>query len=62
MLDSNRYYETFPDERPALSPLRALLDALARLEAEFRKYLEQGEEGDRAETGPARPTQDSARS
>jgi hypothetical protein len=62
MLDGNRYYETFPDERPVLSSLRALLDALARLEAEFRKYLEQAEEGDQAETGRAQPMQDSARS
>jgi hypothetical protein len=62
MLDGNRYYEAFPDERPALASLRALLDALARLEAEFRKYLEQAGEDDQAEIGPARPTQDSARS
>ncbi len=63
MLDGDRYYKTFPDERPALSSLRALLNALAKLEEEFRKYLEQAEEGDQAETGPAHPTQDdSARS
>ena len=58
MLDGNHYYKTFPDERPALSSLRALLDALARLEEELRKYLEQAEEGDQGETDPARLRQD----
>jgi hypothetical protein len=43
MLDGNRYYKAFPDERPTLSSLQALLDILERLEAEFRRYLQSGE-------------------
>ena len=46
MLDGDRYYDSFPDERPAVSSLQALLDALAKLEEEFRKYLEQAEDDD----------------
>ena len=46
MLDGDRYYGSFPDERPAVSSLRALLDALAKLEEEFRKYLEQAGDDD----------------
>ena len=48
MLDGDRYYDSFPDERPAASSLQALLDALAKLEEEFRKYLEQAGEDDQA--------------
>ena len=48
MLDGDRYYDSFPDERPAASSLHALLDALAKLEEEFRKYLEQAGEDDPA--------------
>jgi hypothetical protein len=48
MLDGDRYYDSFPDERPAASSLQALLDALAKLEEEFRMYLEQAGEDDQA--------------
>lgn len=60
MLDGDRYYKDFPDERSGPSSLRALLGALAKLEEEFRKYLEQAGEGDQAETDPASPKEDSA--
>jgi hypothetical protein len=46
MLDGKRYYEAFPDEKPTLSSLHALLKALERLEGEFTRYVEQSGEGD----------------
>jgi hypothetical protein len=39
MLDSKRYYSVFPDENP--QRLRGLLDALDKLEKEFRLHIEQ---------------------
>jgi hypothetical protein len=45
MLDGKRYYKAFPDEKPMLSSLHALLETLERLEEEFRKYVEQPGEG-----------------
>jgi hypothetical protein len=45
MLDGKHYYEAFPDEKPMLSSLQALLASLERLEEEFRKYIEQPAEG-----------------
>ncbi len=60
MLDGDRYYRAFPDEKPTLSSLQALLAALARLEEEFRTYLEQSGQGDQADTGAAGPRQDCA--
>jgi len=39
MLDDKRYYSAFPDENPAIR-LRGLLDALERLEKEFRQKIE----------------------
>jgi hypothetical protein len=57
MLDGKRYYEAFPDERPTLASLHALLKTLEKLEKEFRRYVEQSSEGgtprDRPE--PAKP-------
>jgi len=42
MLDGKRYYAVFPDENPELRPrIQSLLDALARLEKEFRRHIEQ---------------------
>ncbi len=52
MLDGKRYYEAFPDEKPTLSSLHALLKALERLQGEFRTYLEQSDEGDAPEIAP----------
>jgi hypothetical protein len=52
MLDGKRYYEAFPDEKPTLSSLHALLKALEKLQKEFRTYLEQSGEGDAPEIGP----------
>jgi hypothetical protein len=39
MLDGERYYATFPDEKPE-ERLRGLLDALTKLQEEFRKHIE----------------------
>ena len=61
MLDGKRYYEAFPDEKPTLSSLHALLKALARLEGEFRRYVEPSGEGDTPDIGPDRRSQGSAR-
>ena len=61
MLDGKRYYEAFPDEKPTLSSLHALLKALAKLEGEFRRYVEQSGEGDTPEIGPNGRSQGSAR-
>jgi hypothetical protein len=61
MLDGKRYYEAFPDEKPTLSSLHALLRTLEKLEGEFRKYVEQSGEGDAPEIGPDGPRQGSAR-
>jgi hypothetical protein len=52
MLDGKRYYEAFPDEKPTLSSLHALLRTLEKLEGEFRRYVEQSGEGDAPEIGP----------
>jgi hypothetical protein len=41
MLDGKRYYRAFPDENPERSRLRAMLDALQELEAQFRKHITQ---------------------
>ena len=41
MLDGQRYYGAFPDEKPTLSTLHALLRTLEKLEGEFRRYVEQ---------------------
>jgi hypothetical protein len=42
MLNGNRYYAVFPDENPQLQlRMRALLDALEKLEKEFRQHIEQ---------------------
>jgi len=40
-----RYYGAFPDEKPTLSTLHALLRTLEKLEGEFRRYVEQSGEG-----------------
>jgi hypothetical protein len=41
MLDAKRYYAVFPDEDPELRPrLRAVLDALGKLDKAFRQHLE----------------------
>jgi hypothetical protein len=45
MLDGQRYYGAFPDEKPTLSTLHALLRTLEKLEGEFRRYVEQSGEG-----------------
>jgi hypothetical protein len=39
MLDGKRYYASFPDENPEKPKLRALIHALERLEAQFRKHF-----------------------
>jgi hypothetical protein len=57
--DGNRYYKAFPDERSILSSIQALLDALARLEAEFRGIFNRLKY-DTAQADPVGPTQDSA--
>jgi hypothetical protein len=42
MLDGKRYYATFPDEIPGTRPrIQGLLDALQKLEKEFRQHIEQ---------------------
>jgi hypothetical protein len=60
MLDGKRYYEAFPDEKPTLSSLHALLRILEKLEGEFRRYVEQSGEGDAPEIGPNEPSEGSA--
>jgi hypothetical protein len=39
MLDGKRYYASFPDENPEKPKIRALIHALERLEAQFRKHF-----------------------
>jgi hypothetical protein len=39
MLDGKRYYAAFPDEDPKIRYPSALLDALQKLEVEFRKHF-----------------------
>ena len=41
MLDGKRYYRAFPDENPERPSVRAVLDALRKLEAQFRKHITQ---------------------
>ena len=41
MLDGKRYYRAFPDENPERPSVRAVLDALQELEAQFRKHITQ---------------------
>ncbi len=42
MLDGKRYYAAFPDENPEIRPpMHGLLDALKKLEKEFRQHIEQ---------------------
>jgi hypothetical protein len=41
MLDSKRYYAAFPDENPETPNLRALLDALKKLEVQFGTHIKQ---------------------
>lgn len=41
MLDGKRYYRAFPDENPERPSVRAVLDALQKLEAQFRKHITQ---------------------
>ena len=41
MLDGKRYYRAFPDENPERPSVRAVLDALQELEAQFRKHVTQ---------------------
>ena len=60
MLDGKRYYEAFPDEKPTLSSLQALLRILEKLEGEFTTYVEQSGEGDAPQLDPNRPSQRSA--
>jgi hypothetical protein len=60
MLDGKRYYEAFPDEKPTLSSLQALLRILEKLEGEFRRYVEQSGEGDAPEIDPNGPSEGSA--
>ncbi len=40
MLDGKRYYAAFPDEDPHKRCLLALLNALGKFEAEFRKKIQ----------------------
>jgi len=41
MLDGKRYYAAFPDDDPALPPrVRAVLDALRKLDKAFRLHFE----------------------
>jgi hypothetical protein len=56
MLEGSHYHKAFLDERPTL---QALLDILARLEAQFRRYFQSGE-NDPARADPVGPRQDSA--
>ena len=39
MLDGKRYYAAFPDENPERPIPHALLNALKKLEAQFRKHI-----------------------
>ena len=39
MLDGKRYYAAFPDEDPRKRYLSGLLNALEKLEVEFRKHF-----------------------
>jgi hypothetical protein len=39
MLDGKRYYAAFPDEDPSRRNLSGLLNALEKLEVEFRKHF-----------------------
>jgi len=41
MLDGKRYYRTFPDENRERPSVRAVLDALQKLEALFHKHISQ---------------------
>jgi hypothetical protein len=41
MLDGKRYYAAFPDENPERPIPRALLNALEKLEAQFRKHIKE---------------------
>ena len=41
MLDGKRYYRAFPDENPERPSVRAVLDALQKLETQFRKHITQ---------------------
>jgi hypothetical protein len=42
MLDGERYFAAFPDENPVMRlRMRGLLDALEKLEKEFRQHIEQ---------------------
>jgi hypothetical protein len=41
MLDGKHYYRAFPDENPKRPSVRAALDALQKLEAQFRKHITQ---------------------
>ena len=41
MLDGKRYYRAFPDENPERPSVRAVLDALQKLEAQFPKHITQ---------------------
>ena len=41
MSDGKRYYQAFPDEDPKRPRGRSLLDALQKLEAQFRKHITQ---------------------
>ena len=61
MLDGQRYYGAFPDEKPTLSiPSTTLLRTLEKLEGEFRRYVEQSGEGDAPEIGPNGPSEGAA--
>jgi hypothetical protein len=39
MLDGKRYYAAFPDENPERPIPHAFLNALKKLEAQFRKHI-----------------------
>jgi hypothetical protein len=41
MLDGKRYYRAFPDENPERPSVRAVLDALQKVEVLFRKHITQ---------------------
>ena len=41
MLDGKHYFGAFPDEKPETDRLRSLLDALRKLEHEFRRHFEE---------------------
>jgi hypothetical protein len=41
MLDGKRYYAAFPDGNPERPTPRALLNALEKLEAQFRKHIKE---------------------